>query len=111
MGQLLTSIGPDIVMHDVATTTIRDYFRLYATGICLANRVSQRNVPAANGNDFADEFAQPTRSANTYPGYIMKFLRRNPGRDTGQTRLSRGLGPCVRVEGTLPTAARNSQLH
>jgi hypothetical protein len=69
MGQLLTSIGPDIVMHDVATTTIRNYFGLYATGICLANRVCQRNMPAANGDNFTDEFAQPrdppTTSADT----------------------------------------------
>src|SRR6516165_8082013 len=108
MGQLLTSIGPDIVMQDVAMTTIRNYFRLYATGICLANRVCQRDVPAANGDNFADELTQPPRSANNERRHIMKFLRRNPGRDSGQIRLSCGLGPRVRVEKAHPTPARNS---
>src|SRR5262249_54194886 len=110
MGQLLTSIDPDVVMHDVATTTIRIYFCLYATGICLANGVCQRNMSAPGDDNFTDELAQPPRSAKNERGYIMKFPRLNPGRDTRQIWLSCGLGPSVRVEGAHPTAAGNSEL-
>src|ERR1700751_569970 len=110
MRHLLTSIGSDIVMHDVTTTTMCNYFFLYTTGICLANRVCQRNMPAANGNNFTDEFAQAPRSANNERGHIVKFLWRNPGRDTGQIWLSCGLGPCVRVEGAHPPTARTGEL-
>src|ERR1700739_1515453 len=63
-GYLVTCIEPDIVMDDIATTTIGSYFRLYATGIPLTGRVFQHQMPAANGDDFTDEFAQPPRPAN-----------------------------------------------
>lgn len=111
MRYLLMRVRPDIIMNDVATAAIDYYFRLYAASIRLANRVGQRNMPAAHGNNFTDQFAQPPRSANNERGRISEFPRRHLGCNAGQICLSRGLGPRMRIEGPRPTAARNSQLH
>jgi hypothetical protein len=77
MGYLLTGLLADIIMDDVAMPTMGVDFCLYATGIRFANRESQRNMPAAGGDNFTDEFAQPSRPANNKCGNVIKFFRYN----------------------------------
>jgi hypothetical protein len=42
------------------------------SGIRFANRESQHNMPAAGGDNFTDEFAQPSLPANNNCGNVIK---------------------------------------